>query len=309
MRRAALLYNPQSGGRRPQRLSHVEASAKILRDAGIDVSVAPTLGSVETSLQARQAAAEGCDAVFACGGDGTIHEVMQGLVGTSTALGILPLGTANALAHDLRLPLTAAGAARAALKASVRRIGVGKIDYQAFSGERQSRYFTVTAGIGVDALLFYKLSLAVKTQLGMMSYYAKATHLWATHPMHRFAVELVESGRTRQASVSQLLAVRIRNFGGVLRELAPGASLDRQDLRLVLFHTRSRMLYLSYILRGLLGTPWRSGGIELANAERVDCRLADDSAQRVYVEADGELVGTVPATISMVPDALSLLAP
>jgi diacylglycerol kinase family enzyme len=59
----------------------------------------------------------------------------------------------------------------------------------------------------------------------------------------------------------------------------------------------------------LLGTPWRSGEIELANAQRVDCRLADDSAHRVYVEADGELVGTVPATISMVPDALSLLAP
>jgi YegS/Rv2252/BmrU family lipid kinase len=287
----------------------VEASAKILRDAGIEVSVAPTLGSVETSQQARQAAAEGFDAVFACGGDGTIHEVMQGLVGTSTALGILPFGTANALARDLRLPLTAANAANAALKASVRRIAVGKIEYQAFSGERQSRYFTVTAGIGVDALLFYKLNLAVKNQLGMISYYAKATHLWATHPMDRFAVEIVEGGRARQASVSQLLAVRIRNFGGVLRELAPGASLDRQDLRLVLFHTRSRILYLSYILRGLLGTPWRSGEIELANAQRVDCRLADDSAHRVYVEADGELVGTVPATISMVPDALSLLAP
>ena len=62
-----------------------------------------------------------------------------------------------------------------------------------------------------------------------------------------------ESNRI-QAEVSQLLAVRIRNFGGVLRELAPGASLDRDDLRLVLFRTRSRLAYLRYIIRGLVGS-------------------------------------------------------
>ena len=78
-------------------------------------------------------------------------------MGTNVALGIIPLGTANSLAHDLRLPLSPLDAAHAALKAKPRRIAVGRIAYQDFAGNRASRYFTVTVGIGVDAHLFYKL--------------------------------------------------------------------------------------------------------------------------------------------------------
>ena len=104
--------------------------------------------------------------------------------------------------------------------------------------------------------------------------------------------------------------MRIRNFGGVLRELAPGASLDRQDLRLVLFRTQSRISYLRYIIRGMVGARWQVEGIELADAERVACRLLPESTvSRIFVEADGELLGTLPAEISIVPDAVNLLVP
>ena len=115
----------------------------------------------------------------------------------------------------------------------------------------------------MDAHLFYKLDPLVKRRFGMAAYCAKATGLWLTHKMENFAVEFPEEGRTRRAEVSQLLAVRIRDFGGVLRQLAPGASLDRDDLRLVLFRTRSRLAYLRYVLRGLFGTNWKVPGIEL----------------------------------------------
>ena len=180
-----------------------------------------------------------------------MHDVLQGMVGSDVPLGIIPLGTANALAHDLGLPLSAVAAARASLTAKPRRIAVGRVEYLDFEGNRGSRFFTVAAGIGVDAHLFYKLNPLLKGRLGMAAYYAQATRLWLTHPMEKFAVE-VETGSGRR-EVSQLLAVRIRNFGGVLRELAPGASLDRDDLRLVLFRTRSRLAYLRYIMRGLVG--------------------------------------------------------
>ena len=104
--------------------------------------------------------------------------------------------------------------------------------------------------------------------------------------------------------------MRIRQFGGVLRELAPGASLERNDLRLVLFRTQSRISYLRYIVRGLMGKQWQVRGIELTNADRVACRsLAGSQTQRIFVEADGELVGTIPAEISVVPGAVNLLAP
>jgi YegS/Rv2252/BmrU family lipid kinase len=310
MRKAALLYNPLSGGRRERRLADVEAAAQVLCSAGVEVTATPTRSAAETGDQAREAIAEGCDTVFACGGDGTAHDVLQGMVGSTAALGIIPLGTANALAHDLRLPASPAAAARAALTATGRRIAVGRVEYRDFSGNRGARYFTVTVGVGVDAHLFYKLNALAKTRLGMAAYYVKATHLWLTHPLDRFPVELLQGGVGRQVSVSQLLAVRIRNFGRVLRELAPGASLERNDLRLVLFHTRSRIMYLRYIIRGLLATTWRGHEIELADGNRVTCRAPESRPEsRIFVEADGELLGTVPAEITMVPDAITLLAP
>src|SRR5579863_8273184 len=314
MRRAILLYNPLSGRRRGRRLADVEAALAVLRNAGVEALAAPTRAASDATDQTRQAIAAGCDTVFACGGDGTIHDVLQGLVGTNVALAIIPLGTANSLAHDLRLPLSPADAALAALTAKPRRIAVGRIDYQDFAGNRSMRHFTVTVGIGVDAHLFYKLDPLVKRRFGIAAYCAKATLLWLTHRMENFAVEITEEvaekRQNRQAEVSQLLAVRIGNFGGVLRELAPGASLERNDLRLVLFQTRSRVAYLRYVLRGLFGTNWKVPRIELVHSTGAVCHevgSGSESRPHIFVEADGELLGTLPAEISVVQDAVILL--
>jgi diacylglycerol kinase (ATP) len=306
MRKVLLLYNPLSGRRQGRRVNEVESAQAVLRASGVDTVSAATAGPGEAVEQVKQAIREGCDTVFACGGDGTVHDVVQGLVGSDAALGIIPLGTANSLAHDLGLPLSAPGAARAALTAKPRRIAVGRVAYQDFKGVKDARHFVVTAGVGVDAHLFYKLNPMAKRHLGMAAYYAKATRLWLTHKMERFTVEM--EGGTRREEVSQLLAVRIRHFGGVLRELAPGASLERNDLRLVLFHTRSRAAYLRYVLRGLMGAKWEIPGIELVHASRVNCR-SGEGASRIFVEADGELLGTLPVEIGVVADALTILVP
>jgi len=324
MRKAMLLYNPLSGRRRGRRLADVESALSVLRSAGVEASAAATRAGSDATGQTKQAIAEGCDTVFACGGDGTIQDVLQGLVGSNAALAIIPLGTANCLAHDLRLPLSPSGAAGAALTAKPCRIAVGKIEFQDFAGNRSQRYFTVTVGIGVDAHLFYNLDPMIKRRFGMAAYCAKATRLWLTHKMENFSVEFEDCKdvacnvsvprQTRHAEVSQLLAVRIRNFGGILRELGPGASLERNDLRFVLFHTRSRLAYLRYVLRGLLATNWEVPGIELLHSTSAICRaIASSTASgrksRIFVEADGELLGTLPAEISTVPDALTLLTP
>ncbi|MFZ0286711.1 MAG: YegS/Rv2252/BmrU family lipid kinase [Terriglobales bacterium] len=307
MRKALLLYNPLSGRRHERRVSEVEGAQSVLRGGGVEVASAATAGPGDAAAQVKQAMKDGCDTVFACGGDGTVHDVVQGLVGSDVALGVIPLGTANSLANDLGLPISPVGAARAALNARPRRIAVGRVAYQDFEGGKKARYFTVTAGVGVDAHLFYTLNPLMKRHLGMAAYCAKAMRLWLTHKMETFAVE-VEGETSRGAEVSQLLAVRIRHFGGVLQELAPGASLDRDDLRLVLFHTRSRAAYLGYVLRGLLGAKWQVPGIELVHALRVNCHAAGKST-RIFVEADGELLGTLPAEMSVVPDALTILMP
>ena len=307
MRKAVLLYNPLSGRRHVRRVADVEAALDVLRQAGVEATLEPTRGQADTPGQARQAIAEGCDTIFACGGDGTVHDVLQGMVGSQAALGVIPLGTANALAHDLHLPFSAAEAARASLTAKPRRTAVGRVEYLDFDGNRGSRFFIVAAGIGADAHLFYQLNPLVKGHLGMAAYYAMATRLWLTHPMEKFAVE-VDGTETQ---VSQVLAVRIRNFGGVLRELAPGASLERDDLRLVLFRTRSRLAYLHYIVRGLFGARWQVGGIDLVHGVRITCQPREHGvpAARIFVEADGELLGTLPVEISVVRDAVRLLVP
>jgi diacylglycerol kinase (ATP) len=312
MRRAALFYNPISGRRKKHRLSDIDAVRTILQGAGIEVDVAPTRAASDAAAQVRLAVRDGFDTIIACGGDGTIHDVLQGLAGKNAALGIIPLGTANAMAHDLRLPLTPEGAAHALINAVPKRVAVGRIDFRDFNSLPAFRYFTVAAGVGVDAHLFYNLNRLIKDRMGMLAYYSKATHLWLTHRMRYFEAEFSSNGGAplREERLSEMLAVRINYFGGVLRELAPGASLARNDMRLVLCRTGNRAMYLAYVFRGILGMSSGVPGIELAHADQVTCRsVPGEKPEKIYVEADGELLGRLPMTLSMVPDALSVLVP
>ncbi len=316
MRKAALLYNPDSGGSK-QRQRELQSALSILRDGGVEAELLPTDSRGHAGEEARRAIDSGCDTVFACGGDGTINNIAQVLANTPVALGILPIGTANALAHDLNLPMKIPAAAKAALQAVPQRVALGRITCPNLDGETETRFFVVAAGIGVDAHLFYKLHTGTKQRLGMGAYYAKAWHMWFTYPMTRFRVAYSNTGdgALNNANVTELLAVRIRNFGGVVRELAPGASLERDDMRLILCHTEHRLWYLAYVTRSLLGQAWSIPGIELAYGTKASCDYAAGSSNasqpqaKIYVEADGELIGSLPAEITMVPDALTLLAP
>ncbi len=314
MHRATILFNPNSG--RPRRDRELNHAIGVIQSAGVHTELTVCRSSQEATDNARCAVAAGSDTVFACGGDGTIHDVIQGLAGTPVALAILPFGTANALAHDLGIPLRPSAAAEAAVEGKIRRIPLGRIEYEDFSGKSSARYFTVAAGIGVDAHLFYKLTAKLKKQSGMTAYYLKAWQLWATHRMSRFEVEYSNgSGLPQRALLTELLAVRIRFFGNILRELVPGASLDRSDLRAVMCRTASRNAYIQYVAGALLGRQWKIDGIDLVSCSEVVCRLpekSDDEVRnndRVYVEADGELLGRLPARMTMVPDALSLVVP
>lgn len=312
MRKAALLYNPDSGGSGKRRQRELESALAVLRGGGVEAGLLLTESADHAGEEARVAIAAGCDTIFACGGDGTIHNIAQVLANSPARLAILPMGTANALAHDLGLPRSISAAAKAALQAAPRRIALGRVTYVDVQGNAGVRYFVIAAGVGVDAHLFYKLHTGAKQRMGMAAYYAKAWHMWFTYPMTRFIAEYAENGTPRQAEVTELMSVRIRNFGGVVQELAPGASLDRDDMRLVFSRTASRLAYLAYVTRGLLRLRFAVPGIELVHCTRVVCRYRPSSAaqeDRIYVEADGELLGTLPADITIVPEALTLLAP
>lgn len=314
MRKAALLYNPDSGGSR-QRQRELQTALAILKGGGVEAALIPTQSPEHAGEEARRAIVGGCDTIFPCGGDGTIHNMAQVVANTPVALAILPMGTANALAHDLGIPMRVPAAAKAALSAAPRRIALGHVACIGLDGAPLERYFVVAAGIGVDAHLFYKLHSGTKQRLGMGAYYAKAWHLWFTYAMPRFRVEYANGGGVpHQADVTELLAVRIRQFGGVVQELAPGASLDRDDARLILCRTASRLAYLTFVARSFLRCSFGVPGIDLAYSKQLSCEYLNSNStfptqRKIYVEADGELIGSLPAKITVIPNALTLLAP
>ncbi len=312
MRKATILFNPNSGRKGKSRDRELDIAIGVIQSAGVHTDLTVCRSSHEATIHTRYAVAGGSDTVFACGGDGTLHDVIQELAGTPVALAILPFGTANALAHDLRLPMRPSEAARVAVNGIVRRIPLGRVEYEDFHGKPAARYFTVAAGIGVDAHLFYKLTADLKNRSGMAAYYLKAWQLWATHRMRRFEAEYSNgSGHKQTALLTELLVVRIRFFGNVLRELVPGADLDCPDLRAVMCRTDSRNAYLQYVAGALLGWRREIPGIDLVSCSEIACRLPEqgDAADRVYVEADGELLGRLPARMTIQPDALSLVVP
>lgn len=311
MRRVALIYNPASGQPSMWRRPAIHKALAILRGAGMETETLETLGPGSAAVLAAEAVRRGCDTVFACGGDGTVHEVLQGLVGTSVALGVVPMGTANALAANLGLRKSPARAVRTLLTAAPERVSVGKITYRNSSGSISSCYFTVTAGVGPDALFLSRLDPALKRRFGYILYLVAGFRLWATHsfPLFQAVIAGSDGAKPQVKEVSQLLAVRIRDFGGVLHNFAPGATLHKNGLRLIVFKTRSRLSYFRFMMAAMFGRQTFSREVELLDAVSVECRPCNGSSPRVFAEADGELLGNLPVKIEIVSQAVTLLIP
>ena len=311
MRRVALIYNPESGQHSAKRAKAISSIVAILRDAGLEADALETDAPGSARTLAKTAMRNGYDTVIACGGDGTVHEALQALVGSDVALGVAPLGTANALAQNLGLGRSPVNAVRKLLTATPTKVPVGRIFYHDKTGVERSSYFTVAAGIGADALLMASMDPGLKRRLGYVLYLIEATRIWATNPFPLFsaAFSMNGTGETRNADISQLLAIRIRSFGGVLGALAPGASLRNDKLNLITFRTRNRFRYLRFLLAVVAGRHTFSDQVELLEATAVQCRLPNGSKKTIYVEADGEVLGSLPARMEVAPEMLTLLIP
>jgi YegS/Rv2252/BmrU family lipid kinase len=312
MQRVALIYNPMSGQRPGRREKLIADVVAVLRQAGIEVGVFPTTAPESAGPLALQAMAEGCDTILACGGDGTVHEALQTMVDSASgtkpqvALGVIPMGTANALAIDLGLPGSPVKAAKMLLKAQPRRISVGQVTYRDSRQQACSRYFVVAAGIGADGLFFSRLDSKLKQRFGYAAYLIEALRMAFTHsfPMFRAAFTGTGGGAQRAVDVSQLLAVRISDFGGLVNQLVPGASIANPNLHALAFKTRSRWRYLQFMAAVMTGRHKYCHTIEL-----VECTALPATAEPLFVEADGEYLGTLPVRIEVVPNALTLLMP
>ena len=234
--RCTLISNPASGTGREHRLEGIRAVASVLSAEGHSVSIEVTTAPGSATSMAREAISNGAEIVFACGGDGTVHEVIQGLVAEDgnpvAALGIVPVGSANALARHLGIPFDPVEAALAQVRGSERTIPVGKLEC-----DRQTRYFTVMAGAGPDGALVYRMHSAQKRRLGRSAYYLRAAHLFATSRFQHFGVEYLQAGSTVSVKAHSvaLMSARVSNLGGLFAGLTNrSASIEASEFELYL---------------------------------------------------------------------------
>lgn len=270
-----------------------------LSQAGHRVTALPTPAPGSGAELARRSLEAGADVVLVLGGDGTLNEVANGLIGSQVPLGVLPAGTANVLARELGLPRRSVAAARSVSHCEPLRIAAGLLRC---AGQSRPRYFLLMAGVGFDGHIVYHLNLGLKASLGQIAYWVGA------------AKEIVRRLDEFHATIGGwrfpctfALASRVIAYAGYMK-IATGASLLKEDFQVVLFQGRSTLRYYTlYLGAALVGKTAEAPGVTVLRSRHV----AFDAGvgPPIYVQVDGEYAGTLPASVEIVPDALTLLAP
>lgn len=278
----------------------------VLESVGITATLAPTTGPGTAGRLARTAVDQGIKLILACGGDGTIHEIINGMIPGNAALGVLPGGTANIFARELGMPIDPLAAARSLPRWTPHRVAVGRATWQeGLEGKRttKSKYFLCLAGVGYDAYIVSKLSRARAMAYGVAAYVAEAV----SQTLH-YSFPPV-SFRTEDGAVTGSFAViqRTERYAGWLH-LAPGASIFKNYFTLCVFKSRRRMRYFRYAAAVVMRRHSRLDDVELIQTFKVECQ-AVDPAQPVFFELDGELAGQLPVTFEIVSNALTVLVP
>lgn len=308
MRRAALIFNPNAGRGGLSRLAALQGALRILADRAIEAEIISTVGPGTAGTQAADAVDRGADLVFACGGDGTVHEVIQAIAcRPSVTVGVVPLGSANALGRHLGLSLNTAEAVRQQLGFVAREIPLGRITYETADGAC-SRYFAVMAGAGPDGALVYQMLASSKQRIGRSSYYMRAARLFLGSRFSSFRLSATcADGSTAEQEAVSAMAIRVGDLGGMFRPLAVGAAPDDESLQLVATEPPAHLG-----LPAWFGMSW--AGLHRWNpySRQLQVQAFECSAgleQPVRVQADGEFLGYTPMRVELVPNALRLLMP
>lgn len=291
------MFNPFAGGLKGYGRARLDDAASILRHTGAQVELYATPGPQTAGEIAAQAVRAGCDLILAAGGDGTINEAVNGIAGSDVPFGILPAGTANVLANEVGFANRPDHAARQLLHAVPVRIALGALDRPS----RPRHYFVLMAGVGLDARIVYELDLKLKGRLGKLAYWHGGFRQFG-RPVPRFHLSV--NGCHYCASFA--LITRVRNYGGDF-EIARRIRLLDDDFEVVIFLNREWKDYLRFFAAVMTNRLQKTSGVALTRATSVSVRAPQD--HRIYIQIDGEAMGVLPAAISTVPNALTLLLP
>jgi YegS/Rv2252/BmrU family lipid kinase len=297
-----LVYNPVAG-RYPSRLL-TERAATVLQKYGWSVEIETTTGGNHIQSLARQAVQDKRDSIIVVGGDGSLNKALPGLVGTETALGVLPAGTANVWAKELGLPglsWTRLGA----LEESAHRLAQGH-NQQVDVGLCNDKHFLLWSGIGIDAFIVHRIEPRKQWEKNftVIRYATSAVwnaSQWRGIDLRVVADDLHVEGKFMLAEVSN-----IRLYAGGFATLSPEASLDDGLMELWLFDGEN--------LEDLLQQAWSLWSGRHVNSKRVQYlqfkEIILESDTPIYLQLDGEPeIGGKQVAIAVLPKSLRVLIP
>jgi diacylglycerol kinase (ATP) len=289
-----IIINPVAGRRARPVGERVDLARRIASDRGEAVDVFVTEQPGHARALARAARDAGARLIVAWGGDGTVSEVATELAFSAVPFAIVPSGSGNGLARELRIPRDPARALMAALSAAPRRIDLGEID---------GRLFVNVAGIGLDAHVAARFNEAGNERRGLAGYAALTAGALATYTPARYAIATPDGHVDARA-----VLVTIANSGqfGNGARIAPGARIDDGLLDLVVVEERSRLGTLCRI-------PWLFSGtidrLQNCTLRRIAEATITTGAPMTF-HVDGEpIVGGTVLQVRVHPGAVSIAAP
>lgn len=265
--------------------------AEALRRQGLVVTPRTTSGRDDATRITAEAVTRGAEMVIAHGGDGTVNEVVQALVGSDVPLALWPGGTANVLARELALPADPDRLARIIAAGVTRRVLVGR------AGQR---YFLLMAGVGLDAETLGSVHPGLKRLTGEGAYWLaglKQLTDWNPIPF------VLEANGERYRATFAVVA-NAPSYAGGLR-FAPDASMEDDLLDLCLFDATERARFARYLAAALTGSHVGLPGVTCVKTRHAVAQGPDNR----LVHVDGERLGRLPVAFDCVPAALSLVVP
>jgi diacylglycerol kinase (ATP) len=290
--RVLIVFNPQAGQGLALRQA-LDQAAQIWRQQHWQVELQPTREPGDATFWATQAAVQGYDIVVAAGGDGTVNEVANGLVGSTTALAVLPVGTVNIWARELGLPMDVTRSATALLHAQLMPVDLGK------AGDR---HFLLMAGVGFDAAVTAGVCPKAKKRFGVIAYLKHAFHLaWQWRGV-RSLIRI--DGRRVRGRILMVVIGNSQLYGGVFKMTAHATIDDGLlDVCVIKGHTLlvAPLRLLSIFTRRYNLDP----KVEYYRATRVSIQ----GKHTLPIQVDGDYLGQTPMTFEVVPAGLWVLVP
>jgi diacylglycerol kinase (ATP) len=301
---ALLIHNPNAGSGGNARRKRLDEARRIFAQRGIEVALAETSGPGEATEIAAHACDQGRQLVIACGGDGTLNEIVNGLAsrqnGHRVPLALLPAGTANVLAKELDLSWDITRAAEQLVHGEIRELALGLAT--PLDQPEKRRYFLSVAGAGPDGQITYAINLELKARLGIVAYWWQGAREVIAYKFPRFRVRTTE----QTVDASLVIVGRTKHYGGPFK-ITTGADLYENQFELLALTTQSGLKYLSYLPTLWLGDLRKTEGVHFWKSDRLVCEPLDDGP--VYTQVDGEPLAKLPVEFRIVPRALKLLVP